>query len=105
MYAIIVDGGRQLKVEVGKEIMIDYRGELEPGTSLEFPQVLAVSSDDSVKIGQPIIEGAKVVASVVSEKKGPKLTICKFRRRKNSRRRTGHRQIHTLVKIDEIIPG
>ena len=106
MYAIIEDGGRQFKVEVGKELMIDYRGEkFEPGTKIEFSKVLAVSSGDSVTIGQPEIDGAKVVAEVIDEAKGPKLTICKFKRRKNSQKRTGHRQIYTLVKISEIVTG
>jgi len=105
MYAIIEDGGRQFKVEVGKELMIDYRGEIESGTTIEFERVLAVSSEDSVKIGCPTVSGAKVVAEVLREAKGPKLVICKFRRRKNSKRRTGHRQIHTLVRISEIAVG
>ena len=105
MYAIIEDGGRQFKVEVGKELMIDYRGEIASGTAIEFEKVLAVSSEDSVKIGCPTVPGAKVVAEVVKEAKGPKLVICKFRRRKNSKRKTGHRQIHTLVRISEIAVG
>ena len=103
MYAIIKDGGRQLKVEVDKRIMIDYRGEQEPGTKIEFNEVLAIGNDGDVKIGQPTVAGAKVVAEVVSEAKGPKLVIAKFRRRKNSKRKTGHRQIYTLVKISEIV--
>ena len=105
MYAIIEDGGRQFKVEVGKELMIDYRGEAESGTKIEFEKVLAVCSDDSVTIGCPTVSGAKVVAEIVKETKGPKLVICKFRRRKNSKRKTGHRQIHTLVRINEIAVG
>ena len=105
MYAIIEDGGRQFKVEVGKEFMIDYRGETESGTTIEFEKVLAISSEDSVKIGCPTVPGAKVVAEVVREAKGPKLVICKFRRRKNSKRKTGHRQIHTLVRVNEVITG
>ncbi len=103
MYAIIKDGGRQLKVEVDKRLMIDYRGELEPGTAIEFNEVLAIGSDEGIKVGQPVVEGAKVTAEVVSEAKGPKLVIAKFRRRKNSKRKTGHRQIYTLVKIREIV--
>lgn len=103
MYAIIKDGGRQLKVEVDKKLMINYRGELEPGTVLEFAEVLAISDDENVRIGQPNVQGAKVVAEVVSEAKGPKLVVAKFRRRKNSKRKTGHRQIYTLVKVKEIV--
>ncbi len=103
MYAIIKDGGRQLKVEVDKRLMIDFRGEQEPGTTIEFGEVLAIGDGDDVKIGQPTVIGAKVVAEVISVAKGPKLVIAKFRRRKNSKRKTGHRQIYTLVKINEII--
>lgn len=103
MYAIIKDGGRQLKVRVDKKLMINYRGELKAGETIEFPEVLAIGNDENVQLGQPTISGAKVVAEVVSEAKGPKLTIAKFRRRKNSKRKTGHRQIYTLVKIKEII--
>lgn len=103
MYAIIKDGGRQFKVQVDKRVAIDYRGDLEPGTTIEFSDVLAIGNDEEVRIGQPTVEGAKVVAEVLSETKGPKLIIGKFRRRKNSKRKTGHRQIYTLVKISEIV--
>ncbi len=103
MYAIIKDGGRQLKVGVDRKIMVNYRGELEPGTVVEFPEVLAVSGDDDVRIGQPTVPGVKVIAEVLDVAKGPKLIVAKFRRRKNSKRKTGHRQVYTLVKIKEII--
>lgn len=103
MYAIIKDGGRQFKVEVDKKLAINFRGPLEPGTVVEFSDVLAIGDDENVRIGQPTVEGAKVVAEVVSEMKGPKLVIAKFRRRKNSKRKTGHRQIYTLIKIKEIV--
>lgn len=104
MYAIFKDGGRQHKVEVGTKLMIDYRGaDTAAGSIVEFDQVLAISGDEGVKIGQPTVSGAKVVAEVLGEEKGPKLIIAKFRRRKNSKRKTGHRQIYTLVKINEIV--
>ncbi|MDR2706879.1 MAG: 50S ribosomal protein L21 [Planctomycetaceae bacterium] len=102
MYAIIKNGGRQFKVEVNKKLMIDYRHE-EPGTIIEFSDVLAIGDENEVKLGQPTLDGAKVVAEVIADQKGPKLTIAKFRRRKNSKRKTGHRQIYTLVKINEIV--
>ncbi len=103
MYAIIKDGGRQLKVEVNKRLMIDYRGEQEPGTAIELNELLAIGNGDDIKVGQPLVPNAKVVAEVISEAKGPKLVVAKFRRRKNSKRKTGHRQIYTLVKINEIV--
>ncbi|MDR3234752.1 MAG: 50S ribosomal protein L21 [Planctomycetaceae bacterium] len=102
-YAIIKDGSRQIKVAVDKRIQIDYRGDQEPGTVIELPEVLAVGDGSGVKIGQPTLAGAKVVTEVISDFKGPKLTVAKFRRRKNSKRRTGHRQIYTLVLVKEII--
>ena len=104
MYAIIKDGGRQVKAEIDRRLRVDYRNGLQPGDSIEFAEILTISKDGAVKIGKPTIAGAKVVAEVVEpEFKGPKLIIAKFRRRKNSKRRTGHRQVYTLVKIKEIV--
>ncbi|MDR0870492.1 MAG: 50S ribosomal protein L21 [Planctomycetaceae bacterium] len=103
MYAIIKDGARQYKVETGRKILIDYRGEQEPGAAVEFSDVLAIGGEEGIRIGQPLVAGAKVVAEVLREQKGPKLIIGKLRRRKNSKRKTGHRQIHTLVEIKEIV--
>jgi large subunit ribosomal protein L21 len=101
MYAIIVDGGRQYRVEPGMEVVIDYR-DIPSGESLTFEKVLAVSGDDGLKLGQPTIAGATVTASVIGPALDKKLYIQKLRRRKNSRRRTGHRQIHTRVRIEKI---
>ena len=104
MYAIIKDGGRQVKAEVDRRLRVDYRDGLQPGDSIEFTEVLSISSENDVKIGKPTVAGAKVVAEVVEpEFKGPKLIIAKMRRRKNSRRKTGHRQIYTLVQVKEIV--
>jgi len=102
MYAIIADGGRQYRVEEGQVLDIDYR-DLGNGDTLEFTDVLLVSGDKGVQLGQPLLAKAKVTATVTGPKLGPKLVIQKFRRRKNSRRKTGHRQIHTTVTIDKII--
>lgn len=101
MYAIIVDGGHQYKVEEGQTLEIDFR-EAAPGSELVFDRVLAVSSGDKFQLGQPVVAGAKVTASVVGESKGDKLVVQKFRRRKNMRRRTGHRQKYIVVKITKI---
>jgi large subunit ribosomal protein L21 len=103
MYAIIADGGRQLKVEPGQELSIDYRDDLSPGQKVTFDRVLAVSDGNGdVKIGTPTVSGAAVVAEVVGVDQGPKLTVQKFRRRKNSRRHNGHRSIYTRVRIEKI---
>ncbi len=105
MYAIIEDGSRQLKVEEGQELDIDFR-ELAAGEEIKFERVLAFRDDSGLKIGRPALPEASVTAKVVSVVQGPKLVVQKFRRRKNYRRRTGHRQLHTRVVIEKIIiPG
>jgi large subunit ribosomal protein L21 len=104
MYAIIKDGGRQVKAEVDRWLRVDYRDGIQQGDTIEFSEVLTISTENDVKIGKPTVAGAKVVAEVVEpEFKGPKLAVAKFRRRKNSKRKTGHRQVYTLVKITEIV--
>jgi len=102
MYAIIEDGGRQFKVEEGQELTIDYRDSVSAGDEVTFERVLAVRSDESFTIGTPTVESAKVKAEVVGTVQGPKLIVQKIRRRKNSRRKTGHRQAYTTVKIQSI---
>lgn len=100
MYAIIQDGGRQLKVEPGQEVTVDYR-DLPKGEKITF-DVVAIRDEAGIKLGKPVLSGAKVTAEVLGVEMGPKLVVQRLRKRKNSRRRTGHRQIHTTVKIDAI---
>ena len=102
MYAIILDGKRQLKVSQGDRIDIDLRKDLNSGDSIEFSDVLAIGGDDGLRLGTPSIDGAKVIAKVISVEKGDKIYIEKFRRRKNYHRRTGHRQKYTRIEIDSI---
>jgi large subunit ribosomal protein L21 len=104
MYAIIQDSGRQYKVEEGQELDVDLRG-VSTGDPITFDRVLAILGGESIAIGQPLVPGASVQAEVVGPVSGPKLVIQKFRRRKNFRRRTGHRQLHTRVKIMKIVAG
>ncbi|QEG20246.1 50S ribosomal protein L21 [Mariniblastus fucicola] len=101
MYAIIADGGRQYKVEEGQILEIDFR-EVEAGSELKFDRVLAVSGTDGLKLGAPTLDGASVTAKVLEETKGEKLVVQKFRRRKNSKRRNGHRQKFVKVQIGSI---
>lgn len=101
MYAIIQDGGHQYKVQEGQELEIDYRS-VASGGELKFDQVLAVGHGDKLELGSPAVQGASVTAEVLAVTQGPKLTVQKFRRRKNSRRRTGHRQMLTKVRITKI---
>lgn len=102
MYAIICDGGRQYKVTEGLLLDIDFRDTAETGDSIEFDRVLAVGSDNGLKLGQPTVAGARVQAEVVGLEQGPKLFVQKFRRRKNYDVRTGHRQKFTRVMIKSI---
>jgi len=102
MYAIIEDGGRQFKVEEGQELTIDYRESANAGDELTFDKVLALRTDEAVTVGTPTVEKASVKAEVVGTVQGPKLIVQKIRRRKNSRRKTGHRQAYTTVKIQSI---
>src|SRR5262245_12773623 len=100
MYAIIAADGRQYKVEEGQILHIDFRDGIKDGDQITFDEVLCLSGNGGVKIGKPTIAGASVTAEVQrAEQKGEKLYIQKLRRRKNYRRRTGHRQKYTKVKI------
>ncbi len=101
MYAIIVDGGRQYRVQPGMEVDVDYR-EIPQGESIQFEKVLAVGGDYGMKLGAPTLQGATVTASVLGPKQEKKIYVQKFRRRKHSRTRTGHRQLMTRVRIEEI---
>lgn len=102
MYAIFVDGGRQYRVEPGQTLDIDFREGSETGDNLNFENVLAIGGDEGLRLGSPSISGASVAAKVLGMEKGEKLFIQKFRRRKNSKRRTGHRQKYTRIEISAI---
>lgn len=104
MYAIFEDGGRQYKVEEGQELDLDYR-DVSRENELTFDRVLAYRDDEGLRVGRPTLETAAVTAEVLAVSQGPKLVVQKFRRRKNSRTRTGHRQLHTRVKITKIAIG
>lgn len=102
MYAIFVDGGRQYRVEPGQTLDIDYREGSQEGDSLQFESILAIGGDEGLRLGTPAISGASVAAKVLGTEQGEKLYIQKFRRRKNSKRRTGHRQKYTRIEISAI---
>lgn len=102
MYAIIADGGRQYKVEAGQELVIDYR-DANAGDELTFDKVLVHGEGESLKLGQPTLAGIAVKAEVLGAVLGPKLVVQKARRRKNFRRKNGHRQVQTRVRIKEIV--
>jgi large subunit ribosomal protein L21 len=107
MFAIVEDGGRQLRIQEGETFRIDYRDGAEPGQTVTLGRVLLANGGGPSVIGTPEISGATIVAEVVEPiVKGDKLEVQKFRRRKNVRRHTGHRQKYTTVKINSIkVPG
>lgn len=107
MFAIIEDGGRQYRVEEGTELTLDLRADAESGQDLSFERVLLANGGADSIIGTPAIDGATVTGQIIEPlHKGPKLEVQKLRRRKNSRRHTGHRQKHTTVRITKIdVPG
>ena len=101
MFAIIRADGRQYRVAKGDIIRFD-RMKAEPGDSFETSQVLAIAEEDNkLKIGSPVVEGAKVEGTVLQHGKDKKIIVFKRKRRKTYRRKYGHRQDHTLVKIDK----
>lgn len=101
MYAVIKSGGKQHRVVEGEVLKLE-KLEAETGASISFDEVLLVGEGESVKVGQPVVEGAKVSAEVVSHGRHEKIKIIKFRRRKHHMKRAGHRQWFTEVKITAI---
>ena len=101
MYAVIVAGGKQHRVQEGETLKLE-KIEVATGETVEFDQVLMVGTGADVKIGAPVVAGAKVTAEVVSHGRADKVKIIKFRRRKHSMKRQGHRQWYTEVKITGI---
>jgi large subunit ribosomal protein L21 len=100
-YAIVVDGGRQYRVSEGQVVDIDFR-HLPAGSEVVFDEVLAVSKAGQLTLGAPVVKGAKVKAEVLGVEQGEKIYVQKFARRKNYRRRTGHRSISTKVVIKSV---
>ena len=104
MYAIIEDSGQQFRVSEGDVLDVDLRELADDAQQIEFDRILLISNEGDVKVGTPLVEGAKVVADVVDPlAKGPKVFIHRLRRRKASRRRTGHRQKYVRVKVTKIV--
>ena len=104
MYAIVEINGQQLKVEEGKKLFVNHMKDVEAGKTVEFDKVLLVDKEGSVQVGAPTVSGAKVVCEVVNPLvKGEKVIVFKMKRRKDSRKRTGHRQQYTQVEVKSVI--
>jgi len=101
MYAVIKTGGKQYKVAQGDKLRVEkLPGNV--GEAVTFDQVLLVAGD-SLKLGMPLVGGAKVEAKILAQGRGKKLVVFKFRRRKNYRRHTGHRQPFTALEVTKIV--
>jgi large subunit ribosomal protein L21 len=101
MYAVVATGGKQYKVQEGEVLRVEkLTGDV--GTQVAFDQVLMLSDGENVKIGQPVLEGVQVKGHIVEQGKYKKILVFKYKRRKRYRRKQGHRQLFTAVKIDAI---
>jgi large subunit ribosomal protein L21 len=102
MYAVFATGGKQYRVETGDTLRVEkLAGNV--GDAVTFDQVLLLSGEQKLAVGRPLVGGAKVEAKIVGQGLGPKIVIFKFRRRKNYRRKTGHRQPFTALEITGIV--
>ena len=104
MYAVIKSGGKQYRVESGKQVRVESLA-ADVGSAVAFEEVLLVGSGESVKIGAPLLSGAKVKGTVLAHGRGDKVKIFKLRRRKHYAKTQGHRQSYTEVRIDDIVQG
>lgn len=102
MYAVIEAGGKQHRVTEGETLKLEKIKNVELGATVDFDRVLLVANEGDVKVGAPVVDGAKVTAEVVSHGRHGKVKIIKFRRRKHSMTRQGHRQWYTEVRITGI---
>lgn len=104
MYAVVKTGGTHHRVEVG-DVLDIQKLNAEVGDTVELDEVVMVSGESGVAIGTPVVDGAKVVATITEQLRGPKLTIFKYKPKKRYRVKTGHRQDLTRIKIDSIEAG
>ena len=101
-FAIIQTGGKQYKVKAGEILKIEKIEKSKPHSKIEFKEVLAYGDDKTIELGSPVVTGAKVEADIIKNSKERTILIFKKRRRKNSRRKNGHRQQYSLIKIEKI---
>ena len=101
-FAIIQTGGKQYRVKASEILKIEQLENLKPESKIEFNEVLAYGDDKNIEVGSPLVKGAKVEAELLKNGKSRTILIFKKRRRKNSRRKNGHRQLFSLIKIKKI---
>ena len=101
-YAIVETGGKQYKVAAGQKVDVDYLGVAE-GEDVELPKVLLIADGEDTTIGNPTIDGAKVISTCLGERKGDKVIVFKYKPKVRYRRKKGHRQLYTRLQINEIV--
>lgn len=101
MHAVVVTGGKQYRVQEGDVIYVE-KLEAEVDSSVELGNVLLVEKEDGIVIGKPVVEGAKVVAKVAAQGKAKKVIVFKYKRKKDYRRKHGHRQAYTKLVVEKI---
>ena len=101
-YAVIKTGGKQYKVKSGEILKIEKLPDSKPESKIEFNEILAYGDDKIIEVGTPIIQGAKVEANLIKNSKNRTVLIFKKRRRQNSRRKNGHRQEYSMIRINKI---
>ena len=101
-YAVIQTGGKQYKVKSGEILKVEKLSDSKPDTKIEFKEILAYGDDKMIEIGSPTVSGAKAEANLVKNRKNRTVLIFKKRRRHNSRRKNGHRQEFTMIRINKI---
>ena len=101
-YAVIQTGGKQYKVKSGEILKVEKLPESKPDTKIEFKEILAYGDNKIIEVGSPIVQGAKVEANLIKNSKNRTILIFKKRRRQNSRRKNGHRQEYSMIRINKI---
>ena len=102
-FAVIQTGGKQYKVKAGEILKIEKLPEGKPNSKIEYKEILAYGDDKNIELGNPVVSGAKVEAELLKNSKNRTILIFKKRRRKNSRRKNGHRQQFSLIRVNKIM--
>ena len=102
VYTVVKSGARQYRASVGDSLVVE-RLPVDVGQQVELDEVLLVADGEQVQVGSPMLEGVKVLATVVAQEKGPKIRVFKYRPKQRYRRRASHRQHYTRLRVDEIV--